>query len=117
MSDLTDSDKNFEFNYVYFVKFLSENNVFTIVIASILSEKLSELITSIIDNIILPVINRDGDGDGNRDIKDIEEYEIIVSCMKFKPGKVLVSLIRCIIITYLIFIIVKSIETKRLISK
>jgi large-conductance mechanosensitive channel len=105
------------FNFVYFVKFLSDNNVFTIVIASILSEKLSEFITSFIDNIILPIINRDGDNDGERDIKSVEEYELVISGMKFKLGKVLMSLIRCIIITYLIFILIKVIEKKKILNK
>ena len=53
MSDLIEQEHNF--NFVYFVKFLSDNNVFTIVIASILSEKLSEFITSFIDNIIFHI--------------------------------------------------------------
>ena len=112
MSDITDSE-NFNFNFVYFVKFLSDNNVFTIVIASILSEKLSEFITSVIDNLVLPVINRDADGDGKSDIKIVEDYELVISGMKLKPGKVLMSLIRCIIITYLMFIIIKVSEKNK----
>jgi len=117
MSDSSPDNSGFDrFKFTYFVKFLSNHNVFSIVIASILSERLSELINSCIDNLIMPILNRDANNDGIEDIKNIEDYEITIYNTKFKIGRIITSLLRFLIITYIIFIIFKITQKKELIK-
>jgi large conductance mechanosensitive channel len=99
------------FNYVKFINFLKNNNVFSAVIAAIISERVNEITNSLTNNIILPVINRDGDGDGVSDIKSLEDYKIKCFGITFGVGKFITALIKFIIISYVIFIFI-SISNK-----
>lgn len=105
--DSTRSSDTFMISLINFINFLNDNRVFAIAIASILSEKMGEVITAFIDGIILPVLNRDVDGDGVEDVKQLEEKIVQVGGIKFQVGKVLITFIRFIIVTYIIFILAR----------
>jgi len=93
-----------------FLKFLSENNVIVTVIATIISSRVSELSECIIDDLFLPILNRDADGDGKADIDDLMKYEYKISGIKFKIGKFIIVLIKFLLILYLTYLISKIIK-------
>lgn len=106
----TVTSETFKISVINFLNFLNDNRVFAIAIASILSEKLSEVITAIIDGVIIPVINRDLDGNGVEDVKQLEEKVFTVLGINFRVGKVFVCLIRFLIVTYIVFILAKILK-------
>lgn len=99
-----------DFNFVHFMKFLSNNNVLATAIAAVLSERISDVTNSVVDNILMAIINRDGDGDGKSDIDELQNRTVVISGMKFGVGKVLISLIKFIIITYMIFMLTRAMD-------
>ena len=105
MDDSSSVDAIYDFNFIHFAKFLSNNNVLATAIAAVLSERISDITHAVVDNILMAVINRDGDGDGKSDIDNLENKVIIISGMKFGVGKVLISLIKFVVIAYVIFLI------------
>jgi len=91
-------------NYILdFRKFLVDNKVKENIVTTVLSFKAQDLIESIITNIILPIIERDADGDGKADIKEFEDYKYNVWGITFKFGSFFIALIRYIIIILLIY--------------
>jgi len=98
------------FNFVHFMKFLKDNNILATAIAAILSDRINEITTTFVDYMIMPIINRDGDKDGEKDIKKLEDATFSVYGMEFHVGKVIMALIKFVIITYIIFLIAKSIK-------
>lgn len=100
----------FYLNIINFLSFLVENNVVSVAVATVVSERVIELINTIIDGIVMPIINRDMDGDGVSDFKTLEEKEFHFYGMKFKIGKLATSLIKFVIIMYVMFILSESIK-------
>jgi len=88
-----------------FLSFLKNNNIMSTIIATVLSTHVTELTTSFADNIILPIIYRDGDHDGESDIKGIENYVFKVKGIDFKLGKFYIVFVKVFIIFILLFII------------
>lgn len=105
MDDSSSNSTVHDFNFVHFAKFLSNNNVLATAIAAVLSERISDITHAVVDNILMAVINRDGDGDGKSDINNLEDKVIVISGMRFGVGKVLISLIKFIVIAYVIFLL------------
>ena len=94
------------FNFVTFIKFLKKNNVFSLAVAAVLSAHVNKLTESFIDDIIMPIINIDINKDGNEDLKTkLENIEFNIFHIKFKTGKFLLSIIKFIIISFIIYII------------
>jgi len=93
------------FDFVRFIKFLEKNNIAATAIAAVLSDRINELTNKFFDGMILPIINRDGDGDGEKDIIKLEEMEIIICKVKFKIGQFIYALLKFIVVTYIVFII------------
>ena len=98
------------FNFVRFIKFLKEHNILATAIAAVLSDRINELTNTFVDYLVMPIINRDGDGDGTRDIKKLEDIEFMLLGVKFRIGKVFMSIVKFIIITYIVFIIAKTVK-------
>ena len=98
------------FNSVHFINFLKNNNILATTIAILLSGTINDITTTFVEHLVMPVINRDGDGDGVRDIKKLEDVEFTVYNTTFKVGKVVLAFFKFIIITYIIFIIAKSVK-------
>lgn len=98
------------FNYIRFIKFLQDNNVLSVAIAAVLSDRINELTNTFVNSLIMPIINRDGDGDGEEDIKKFENMKYKILGMKFEIGLLAISIIKFIIITYVIFILSKALK-------
>jgi large-conductance mechanosensitive channel len=111
MNTNTESNKNvFDFTLKSFISFLRENNVIAIAIASILSERVNDLTNNTLNGLIMPIINRDIDGDGTPDIKKIEDYELTLIGTKFQIGKIVMSIIKFIIVSYIVFYIANQLK-------
>lgn len=100
------------FNFVHFMDFLSANNVMATAIAAVMSDRINDVADSFVDNILMPIIDRDGNGDGKSDIQCLSDKVIIIAGIKFKVGKLIISLMKFIIITYIIFLISRIIHHK-----
>lgn len=94
-----------KFNFVRFLTFLHDNNIISVAIASILSDRINEITNSFIDHLIMPIINRDADQDGEKDISVIENINVKLLGMNFKPGKFFLAIIKFTIVTYFIFLL------------
>ena len=95
-----------------FFSFLNDNNTVAIVFASMLAERVGELSKSIVHDIILPIINRDANKDGIKDIKKIEDFYINIKGCKFAIGNLIVVLIKFFLITWVLFVVSKFIKAK-----
>ena len=90
-----------------FVDFIKEYNIIATIIGAVVSERRWDLSNSIINDFIVPIFNRDADGDGKADIKKFEEYKFEISGIKFGVGNFAVVVMKFIIMTVLIFGICK----------
>ena len=86
-----------------FIEFFKNNNILTIVLASIISERVSEIVSDMVDCIILPIVNQDADNDGIHDIVKIEDKILKIYGIKLKIGKITVTLVKFIIILFIIY--------------
>jgi len=98
------SPNDINFNFVRFIKFLQDNNVVSVIIAAILSDRINEMTNTFFDDIILPIINRDSDGDNISDIKKFEDYSVSVLGAKLNVGKVILAIFKFLIVAYILFI-------------
>lgn len=87
-----------------FYSFIIENNIIESITANLLSFKTHELIDSFLENIILPFINRDADGDGEADINNIKNLNIKFFKIDLKLGNFILTLIKYFIIIYLVYL-------------
>ena len=110
-STLTINDEfDIAFDFVRFIKFLKENNIISTAIAAVLSDRINEMTNSFINNLIMPILNRDGDNDGEKDIQKLEDKIIYVKGIKFEIGRFVLAVIKFILITYVIFILTRIIK-------
>ena len=98
------------FTSVQFIQFLKDNNILATTIAILLSGTINDMTTSFVEHLVMPIINRDGNDDGVRDIKKLEDVEFSMYGSKIKAGKVILAFFKFIIITYIIFIIAKTVK-------
>lgn len=90
-----------------FSSFLKNNNIMATIIATVMSTYVTELTTSLADDIVLPIIYRDADGDGKADIKIIEKYTIKTNGITFKVGKFYVTFLKVLVVFIILFLIKK----------
>tara|TARA_E500000178_G_C16655061_1_gene588049 strand:+ start:64 stop:408 length:345 start_codon:yes stop_codon:yes gene_type:complete len=95
-----------------FFVFLRNNNILSTIIATVMSTHVTELTNSIADDLILPIIYRDGDGDGKADIKKLENYKLSLYGFKIKIGKFFVVLLKVLVIFVILFIVKKYLFLK-----
>jgi large-conductance mechanosensitive channel len=101
------------FNFIRFIVFLKNNNILSTAIAAVLSDRVNDLTNTIIDYAIMPIINRDADNDGISDIKNLEDKKFNVFGVNLGVGKCCVSIIKFVLITYVIFVISNIIDFKK----
>ena len=95
------------FNYSqFFYKFLKKNDILSLSIAAVFSGHINDLINSLVNNILIPIINRDGDSDGEKDIKKLENLEFKLFKIKFTIGKLFIDIIKFTLVTIIIYMIV-----------
>lgn len=98
------------FNFVRFIKFLKEHNIIATAIAAILSDRINEVTNAFVNNMIIPIINRDADGDGIKDIQKLEDKIITYKGIRLEVGRFFLSIIKFVIVTYIIFILAKIVK-------
>lgn len=95
--------EEFPFGFGYFIKFLTENNVIAIALASLFSDRIREVTTTFVQYIIMPIINRDADGDGVRDIAPLEKKTIKFAGMTFEIGKFILAVIKFMFVVLILY--------------
>lgn len=110
MSIQSPDEYDISFNFVRFIEFLKDHNIVATAIAAVLSDRINEITNTFVDYLVMPIINIDSDYNGEKDIKKIEDSEIVIFGIKFKIGIVLMAIVKFIIITYIVFIIAKSLK-------
>ena len=85
-----------------FTQLYHDKHIVNTIIITIISNFFLEFATSFNQNIIDPIINRDGDNNNIPDIKKLQNWELKILGIKFKLGLFLSSLIKAI--TGLIFV-------------
>jgi len=87
-----------------FLAFLKNNQILSTIIATVMSTYITQLATSFADDIVMPIIYRDGNGDGKADIGSLENTVMDVSGIKIKVGKFLIVLLKVTIIFVSLFL-------------
>ena len=83
-----------------FSSFLTDNNIVSIAIATVISKYITIMAMAIVDNILLPIINRDADNDGVKDIKKYQEYIFRLFGINFEIGAFIIVSIKFIFIIF-----------------
>jgi len=86
-----------------FIYFLNNNKIIATVIATIISTYIMNISKSFTDDILLPIINRDTDGDGKKDIHKYENYTIKVSNIELRIGNFIIEILKFLLITYIMY--------------
>ena len=92
-------------NFTDFREFLVENKVIVTIVSFTVATYMNELIKSFFDDFIFCFLNIDCNNDNKTDLGFIFTYELNILGIKFKLGKLLLSLIKFIIAVVLVFII------------
>lgn len=95
-----------------FILFLKNNNIAATIVATVLSSYITELTSSFTDDLILPVLNLDLDGDGKSDIKSIKKIKIQYKGMVINIGNFILTFIKVSIIFIVLFYINKLAKSK-----
>ncbi len=84
---------------------LMKNSVLFGISIAVISTFVNQLVLSFMNDIILPIIDRDGNDDQQPDINKIVDYTIKTNGITFKIGAFIVALIRFVILIFIIFIL------------
>jgi len=93
------------FNFIKFKEFLEQNKAFATAASIVIATQITILASSFTDNIIVPIFDRDTDGDGKKDIIQFENITFTIFGIKIKMGKFIIDIIKFLIIIYVVFII------------
>lgn len=91
--------------FAEFFDFLIDKNVWKTIIATLVSEYVLGLTDSLTENIILPIINKDTNNDGKKDLHYLENLKIQLFNINLGVGKLFISLIRFFVMMFLIYIV------------
>lgn len=94
-----------------FILFLKNNNIAATIVATVLSSYITELTSSFADDLILPILNLDFDGDGKSDIKSIKKIKIQYKGMVINIGNFILTLIKVLVIFISLFYINKFVKS------
>ena len=73
-----------------FLNFLKENDILAAIIVTVISTYVSKITQSFINDIIIPIVERDG----KADIKKLQDYKLKCFGITFKIGSFLINLIK-----------------------
>jgi large-conductance mechanosensitive channel len=82
-----------------------KNSVMFGITIAVLSSFVNQLVFSFINDIIMPVIDRDGNNDNQPDINKIADYQVKTGGITFKVGAFILALIRFILLLFILFIL------------
>ncbi len=88
-----------------FTELIMKNSVLFGITIAVMSTFVNQLVLSFINDIIMPIIDRDGNNDNEPDINRIANYTITTNGITFKIGAFIVALIRFILLLFIIFIL------------
>jgi len=95
------------FNIENFRRYIIEKGVIDTAIGFIMGKHIGNIAESLFNNLILPILNRDSDNDGEADIKKFEDYKKKINGIEFKIGKFILDIIKFLIMIYCLFIIAR----------
>jgi large-conductance mechanosensitive channel len=84
---------------------LYKNTILFAISIAVISAFANNLIHSFINDIILPIIDRDGNSDNDPDINKLNNFTINFYGITFKVGAFIIALIKFIILLFILFII------------
>jgi large-conductance mechanosensitive channel len=88
-----------------FTELIMKNSVLFGITIAVMSTFVNQLVLSFINDIIMPIIDRDGNNDNQPDINRIANYTITTNGITFKIGAFIVALIRFVLLLFMIFIL------------
>ena len=88
-----------------FTGIVMKNSVMFGITIAVLSSFVNQLVFSFINDIIMPIIDRDGNNDNMPDINKISNYTVKTNGITFKIGAFIVALIRFILLLFIIFVL------------
>jgi large-conductance mechanosensitive channel len=84
---------------------IMKNSVFLGITIAVIASFVNQLVFSFINDIIMPIIDRDGDNNNEPDINRIANYTIKTGGITFRIGSFIVALIRFALLIFIIFIL------------
>ena len=84
---------------------IMKNSVFLGITIAVIASFVNQLVISFINDIIMPIIDRDGDNNNQPDINKIANYTIKTWGITFRIGAFIIALIRFILLIFIIFIL------------
>lgn len=106
MDSITSSDKFiYTFNFLKLLQFFEKNGLVTTALIAVLSYRMNDLTNDFFTFIILPIVNCEYKG------KKVEDFEINLAGVNFKIGKMVLSILKAIIIIYIMYLIAFIIKT------
>ena len=90
-----------------FKDFILESNLGATILATIISTYITELGMSFSDNLILPIIDQDLDGDGKPDSFKLKKLKLKINGCTLKIGEFILTLFKVFLMFIVIFIIQK----------
>ena len=84
---------------------IMKNSVMFGITIAVLSSFVNQLVFSFINDIIMPIIDRDGDNNNEPDINRIANYTIKTGGITFRIGSFIIALIRFALLIFIIFIL------------
>lgn len=98
------------YNFQEFLSFLDKNQITAIIIGYIISIRIYDIINIFFDEIINPIIyidfNTKNPNTDNSHVRKLEKYEFGFLNVKMKIGKIIVSILKFIFVTYVLFLII-----------
>ena len=88
-----------------FTDIIMKNSVMLGITIAVLATFVNQLVLSFINDIIMPIIDRDGNNDNTPDINRIAEYKIKAGGITFRVGAFILALIRFILLLFMLFIV------------
>ena len=93
------------FNFIKFKEFLEKNKACATAASIVIATQITILSSSFTDNIIVPIFDRDTDGDGKKDLIQFENITFKMFGIKIKIGKFIIDIIKFLIVIYVVFVI------------
>ena len=91
--------------FTEFTQLLMKNSVFLGITIAVIASFVNQLVISFINDIIMPIIDRDGDENNEPDINKIANYTIKTGGITFRIGSFIIALIRFILLIFIIYIL------------
>ena len=79
------------------------SNIINYIIIAFLSERINNFLNEFVNDIIIPFIDTDLNGDGIIDVQKVEDYQITLFNKDIKIGRLVFLIVKFIILIYLVY--------------